>query len=177
MKKLLVLGLVLMSTVSLFATSYLLSSTKGAQGIEYISTNNNTIEVEVNRVITTSNYTYRVKGAYYKVTGASAASSSNALFLAIGSGSSTTSSYTAIYDVVIPMDPIGAAITDGLAATQNYGLDYTNVWYEQGMVGNTDYRGDTLNIQVRANSKSTMVATLDVLDQIYIKIEKVLFGN
>ena len=109
--------------------------------------------------------------------GASAASSSNALFLAIGSGSSTTASYTPIYDVVIPMDPIGAAITDGLGATQNFGLDYTNVWYEQGLVGSTDYRGDTLNIQVRAKSKATMIAGNEVLDQIYIKIEKVLFGN
>jgi len=177
MKKLIVLGIVLMCVVSSFATSLFLTSTKGAQGMEYISTSNDTVEIEINRVIVTSNYNYRVNGGYYRVLGATVAASSNVAFLAIGSGSSTTSSYTAIYDVVIPMEPIGVAITDGPGATQNFGLDYTNVWYEQGIKGTTDYRGDTLNVQVRNISGQSGFGQSNVLDTIYLKLEKVLFGN
>lgn len=180
MKKLIVLGLVIVSlAVSSFAASYMLNSTKGSQGITYVSTTVSANEIEINRVITTSNYNYRVNGGYYKVLGASIAASANNLFLAIGSGSSTTASYTPIYDVVIPMEPIGDAITDGPLGIQNYGLDYTNVWYEQGISGNIDYRGDTLNVQVRVDVAGTgqMVASATSLTQAYLKLERVLFGN
>ena len=176
MKKLIVLGLVLASVVvSSFATSLLLTASKGAAGIEYISTSNSTIEIESNRNIVTSNWNYRVNGGYYKLLGASIAASANVGFIAIGSGSSTTSSYTPIYDVVIPCDPIGAAIADGAGATQNFGLAFTNVWYQQGINGTTDQRGDTLNIQFR--NRAGALDANNVLDQIYLKLEKVLFGN
>ena len=179
MKKLLVLGLVIVSlAVSSFAASYMLNSTKGGQGITYVSTTVSSNEIEENRIITTSNYNYRVNGGYYKVLGASIAASANNLFLAIGSGSSSTANYIPLYDVVIPMEPIGPAITDGPNGIQNFGLSYTNVWYEQGISGNVDYRGATLNIQVRSDvAGSQMIDGITALTQAYIKLERVLFGN
>ena len=156
--------------ISASANNYMLSSTKGASGIEYISTVNNTLSIEINRNVITSNSQYRTVGAYYKVVGASiAASANNTLCLAIGSGSTSTASYVPRYDVAIPMINSSTAV----GVTNNLSLAYGTEWYVQGIMGGIDYRGDTLNIEVQPVPGST---TNVAISQIFVKLEKVAFG-
>lgn len=150
--------------------------TIGDAGIIYVSTQNTTFVLPANVKITTTNAYVRENGTGYQLKGVMVAASSNIALVALGTGSSTTSSWTPVYDAVIPMEKLSTT-TDGPGGTENFKLDINTIWFEQFLTsGKTDDRGRTVNIEIRktynsamntANSTADSRQTLDTLWMIW----------